>query len=496
MLKNGNFENGMEGWSLNTYGETPKVTKDAKQTHAGHPSMRVDLSDAGDTSLEQAVTVKPATRYHLSGWIKTEKLVKPEGPKQRSGEAGASLSLAGTYDKTANVANTNDWTNVSMDFSSRDKSIVKVGPRLGHYGKWVMGTAWFSEISLVELGPDLAAAHPPSVPVPAPVSKPPAESPGDLATLGNLVRSNHGSLVFVSGANGAGSGFIAGIGGANYLITNAHVAAAVKGAAFKSLDGSQIQAGAPSVAVDHDIFRMALPPGGKPFELMEHVDANAAIGDDIVVLGNAEGAGVINTIKGRIVGIGPNLIEVDATFVPGNSGSPIVHLKTGKVIGVATYALIRKYEATTKEPVKEPVIRRFGYRIDSVTSWQPVNSSAFAGQAAAMESIEKLTVDLGKLLSDIASNHKITPGLHNNPAIKLPIDLWAADRGRKLSPSDKAMSEENFVSRLKSACQTDLTTVRPQLTYDYFQRKLADEQRYRDDISSVLDKLFQAGPGR
>ena len=335
-----------------------------------------------------------------------------------------------------------------------------------------------------------------SAPAAMPSSVTPPQSPSDLAVLGSLVKSNHSNLVFVHGANAEGSGFIAQVSKANYLITNAHVAAAAKGAAFKTLDGAQVQGTAPAIAVDHDIFRMALPPGGKPLSVMEQVDANAAIGDEIAVLGNSEGAGVINAIKGKILGIGPNLIEVDAPFVPGNSGSPIIYLKTGQVIGVATYAVIRKYDAMTKEEVKKPIVRRFGYRLDSVRNWQPVNLGIFAAQAAEMEAIEKLTEDLGNLLSDIATHHNITPGVHTNAAIKFPIDLWLNERGRPMSASDKAMPEQNFVSRLKSACQGDLAAARPHLTYDYFQRGLIDEKRNRDNIASSLDKLlFQKAPG-
>ncbi len=127
---------------------------------------------------------------------------------------------------------------------------------------------------------------------------------------------------------------------------------------------------------------MALPPVETAFQIMTGVDENAAIGDEVVVLGNAEGAGVINTINGKIVGIGPNLVEVDAPFQPGNSGSPIVHLKTGKVVGVATYLTIRKFDSATKEPVKVPIVRRFGYRLDSVKIWQPVSWQSFYAQAA------------------------------------------------------------------------------------------------------------------
>ena len=51
----------------------------------------------------------------------------------------------------------------------------------------------------------------------------------------------------------------------------------------------------------------------------------------------AKGGGVINTIISQLTGIGSNLVESDAQFVHGNSGSPIIDVKNGKVIGVATY---------------------------------------------------------------------------------------------------------------------------------------------------------------
>ncbi len=103
-----------------------------------------------------------------------------------------------------------------------------------------------------------------------------------------------------------------------------------------------------------------------------------------------------------------------------DSGSPIIHLKTGKVIGVAAYLTIRKYDSATKEPVKEPVIRRFGYRLDSATIWQPVKWDAFYAQSTELVAIEKLTQDFGVFIKDLAKNGTITRYLHTNPAIKKP----------------------------------------------------------------------------
>ena len=100
--------------------------------------------------------------------------------------------------------------------------------------------------------------------------------------------------------------------------------------------------------------------------MLDNLNANVAVGDEVWVLGNAEGAHVVTPIAGKLVGIGPNLVEVDAPFVPGNSGSPIIHKRTGKVIGVATYVIQRAADAAPGLSLPTAV-RRFGYRV--VINW-------------------------------------------------------------------------------------------------------------------------------
>jgi hypothetical protein len=328
---------------------------------------------------------------------------------------------------------------------------------------------------------------------PTPVPEAVAAITNELQTqTATIVKANHNNLVFVTGKEGEGSGFIASMGGKNYLVTNAHVAAGISGAAFKALDGTAVQGGVATVAVGEDIFRMEMPAGGKPLEAMTGVDENAGIGDDVVVLGNAEGAGVINTITGKIVGIGPNLVEINAAFVPGNSGSPIIHIKSGKVIGVATYTVTQSYDATTKQKMKAPVVRRFGYRLDSVKTWQPVNWQTFYAQAAEMRNIETLTNDLGDFFRDLAEHKgRVTPGRHTNPVIKTRIDQWLGSKTPHMSVSDWNWQNANFISFLKVACQSDVTMAARRMTYDYFQRDLADETATRNEMAKAFEELIK-----
>ncbi len=361
----------------------------------------------------------------------------------------------------------------------------------------------FREVLLSDFGGDgwwrrdeLASAHPtaPSAPAAIPTAPPPTPRPQIQSPItAEIVRRNHSNLVFVTMPAGAGSGFIAKYGTGTFLFTNAHVAAEAGGAVFRNLDGTQIQGGTPAVAVGHDAFLMTLKPEGTPLEIMMGVEQGVSIGDEVVVLGNAEGAGVINTIQGTIVGLGPDLVEIDAPFLPGNSGSPIIHLKSGKVIGVATYLTIRSYDKVTGQALREPLVRRFGYRLDSVKTWQPVNWQSFLNQAKEMESVETLTKDLVAFLNDLGINHQVTPGAHLNPAMKPHIDQWmAVVKAKHLSPHDADMADQNLLSYLKTTCQFDVTATQSHLTYDYFQRQLADQQRERAEISGYFTKIIES----
>ena len=161
----------------------------------------------------------------------------------------------------------------------------------------------------------------------------------------------HGdSLVIVKGDEGSGSGFICNNRVNTLLYTNIHVIADIKQPVMTDLSGTPLVTGLADVAAGRDIARFALTKlPAKPLEIITEFESNVRIGDAVVVLGNSGGGGVVTKLPGEIVGIGPDRIEVSAEFIPGNSGSPIIHVKSGKVVGIATY-LTRRSEEFSSSP--------------------------------------------------------------------------------------------------------------------------------------------------
>lgn len=122
---------------------TVQVTQ-AADGRGGTPGLRITTSEPSDCGVAVTVPVQPATRYRLSGWIRTAE-VEP-----RRGSDGAMLNVHGGV-RTKGVQGTTDWTQVGAEFESGDRDEIVVHCLFGGYGG-ASGTAWFDDVSLVALG--------------------------------------------------------------------------------------------------------------------------------------------------------------------------------------------------------------------------------------------------------------------------------------------------------------------------------------------------------
>lgn len=148
LLRNGSFEDGMKNWTLRSWrGNRKASSMDMDQVKFGKASVLLRSSTADDMMLWQKVTVKPRTRYLLSGWVRTENVTI----EQKGGSMGASLSIWGGYEASQSQIGTKDWTYQTLIFGSGDRTEIEVGARLGHHNSTAAGTAWFDDLALIEI---------------------------------------------------------------------------------------------------------------------------------------------------------------------------------------------------------------------------------------------------------------------------------------------------------------------------------------------------------
>ena len=132
-------------WTVRTYGGTAKHSQPDKEGIGGSPCLRIDSEAGADTSWYAPVTLKPNTRYRLSGKVRTEGV---------SGAMGACFNVHELQKNalTNSQGKTGDWKEVYTEFDSGGANKVTVNALFGGWGR-SKGTAWFDDIKLVEMVP-------------------------------------------------------------------------------------------------------------------------------------------------------------------------------------------------------------------------------------------------------------------------------------------------------------------------------------------------------
>jgi hypothetical protein len=156
LLSNGSFEEGdyspIESppyWTWDAWQPTAIFAWDDTEAITGSKSVKIDAPTPNDARWIQTVNVEPNTWYFLSGWIKTDNV----GHTSESVDAGANLSRFGTWERSAGVFGSEDWTRNSLLFNSGDDEQVIIGARLGYWAGTTTGAAWFDDIRLTPIVP-------------------------------------------------------------------------------------------------------------------------------------------------------------------------------------------------------------------------------------------------------------------------------------------------------------------------------------------------------
>lgn len=321
-----------------------------------------------------------------------------------------------------------------------------------------------------------------------------------------LTREQMEAIVLVNGDEGVGTGFVAKIRGVNFVVTNLHVIGGNAAIRVTTVRGVPVAVAGMFGAAGRDIaiLRIEGDYTGPTLKLAEDPLATVKLGEKVAVVGNRRGGGVATQVSGVVQGIGPDRIEVNARFQPGNSGSPIVHVPTGEVIGVASYSQTRELDeldgpantgsstgATGTRVTKEEQ-RWFGYRADAVSRWEAIDLARWQVQAKKIADFE----------ADSRAIHYAMYGRFkeagSNPRVRALTDRFE-ERYERLGSSQVAVGQEvqEFFRGLRALADTGVKDLKTGDYYDFFRTSLywetsiTDQLRARAQIAEALDKASQ-----
>ncbi len=305
--------------------------------------------------------------------------------------------------------------------------------------------------------------------------KPAALTPAQLA-----------ALAIVRGDKGSGSAFVCKMNDQFFVVTNAHVLSGNDKFTVTAVNGTEFTVQDIFVGHKFDValIRVAEEPTSY-LEVLEDILNVVSIGDEVIIPGNARGGSVVTQTHGKVLGIGPELIEVDAQFVSGNSGSPILHAPSGKILGLATYyveyRIADSLQDKSDSKKKEMQNRRwFGFRLDTIKNWDRIDWNRFAAEGRLMAQLDDRTQALLALF-----NNKNALMQSRDRKIQQAISYFYRDV-RKAGVTDDYFTQrcQSLMRDLRNAATEDLRSVRPQ--YGFHREQLEEIRKTREQIEESL----------
>ena len=255
--------------------------------------------------------------------------------------------------------------------------------------------------------------------------------------------------------------------------------------------------GALAVSPEADLAIAAQQSAQGGIPMVENVEQSVQVGDDVTILGNSLGSSVITEIKGKITGIGPDLIETDAKFVEGNSGSPIIQTKTGKVIAIATFAMIHRATTLSKDSqFKE--IRRFGYRLDTARFTEHPGWDEVTREGKQLESIEKGSEYLVSLFREVGGS---SPNLTAHQGDGDPMRIAVLDFMQHVnSPAahgvDIIDAKERLLRAMISLSRQDCDERAYGGYIAYHQKRIREELEFRKLVQNAFTEMLNTEDAR
>jgi mono/diheme cytochrome c family protein len=137
--------NSLVPWTLRAYKTERPGTVELSISPGGRnggTALKISSPFTADVGAGANIAVKPHTRYRFGGWVRTENL------KDRGGK-GAMFNLHGG-NASNGISGTRDWSELSIEFHSGDKSEVLLHCLFGGFGGGI-GTAWYDDLFLYQI---------------------------------------------------------------------------------------------------------------------------------------------------------------------------------------------------------------------------------------------------------------------------------------------------------------------------------------------------------
>ncbi len=304
------------------------------------------------------------------------------------------------------------------------------------------------------------------------------------------------AIAVIEGDRSNGTGFFGRSGGKTYLYTAAHVLSGNTRLEVKLRSGTVVRKfGTLEAAEGADLVRLPLEEEVPRVLTLAPETGSAKVGDPVFASGNAGGGGTVGFEEGKIMGVGPESIEIDAEVIQGNSGGPILDGGSRRVLGVVTHLTAERKDLWAEE-TRFSEVRRFGCRLDRAWEWKQVPVDIFLKEGKAVLAVQEQSELMIAALQPEKWNSEIFRRLGSNPLARdiKQLESWIDEQrsgGQRFSENDRKKRLRAILDGARHRSRGQMAAFRSE-NFTWFHRENAlQEIKNREEIDKVYESSVQ-----
>jgi cytochrome c556 len=305
-------------------------------------------------------------------------------------------------------------------------------------------------------------------------------------------------VVLIKGDNAEGTGFLIKTADGPVVMTNIHVISNNPNIKITTNTGAPITILSYKGATDRDMAMIAIKDGKYSYlDLATDVSGTVEPGDEVITPGNSEGGEVMLNTDGKVLGIGPDRVEFDNPIYHGNSGGPVIHVKSGKVIGIVTEGVkvdvsdeLDKSSFANRNSAIAHSMRYFGFRVDTVPGWEPYDWDRFQNETAFLDQFDQRNRCLDSFLN-APDDGKPEDTLWEEDAKIVKADNGYFDQASGDADASQQMDADRVVwAEISDIATIDMDAIQnPNNFYSFDRQRARDAIAYRKALKKELNEI-------
>lgn len=316
------------------------------------------------------------------------------------------------------------------------------------------------------------------------------------------------SLVTIKGDSVQGSGFLLRATDGVYVVAHLRLLANNPNLQITTISGAPVKILSMKAASDRNLVLIAVQDDHfKCLGTLTDKDTPAALGDYVIIptLGQTDQTAAK---VGKIINMGPERFDCDASIDLANNSAPVIAVATGKVLGIVTAEKgIDLTETTAKAWAENPVpglaniVPYFALSVDNVPGWEPLDLTSFNQEGQVLKDFHNTTRCLDSYLNGTRRPRDAPAAAPNSPPDSRtyksnPQIVSASDNFRKqANPTEPGEAPDGQTADAARELLDDLQTI-AKTNVDQLQsmtpryainlRRLHEELAYRAAIQAEL----------